>query len=280
MSVEKETMHEKIKNIIDLAPVIKQLHTTDVAVTISDTEKVVFQIDSSEFDAGKHTGRVLQANEPMSIVMRNNRREIISVPEEAYGVALRVIVVPITDDHGKVVGSIGISTNRDNQRRLLKVAEKFVNSSDEINASTEELASNSSNFNTYIKHLSEAQEQMSTQVENTTKILEMINAVAKNTRILGFNAGIEAVRSGEFGRGFSVVAKEITKLADQSAESVNEIRNLLEQLKEKVDQVENIVRETVGISENQSTSINEIAQHISNLAQVADDIEDMAKEIL
>lgn len=280
MSVDTATVHEKLQKLIDLAPVIKQLHSTDVAISISDTEKVVFQLDSSEFDAGKHVGRVLQPEEPMSIVMRNNKREIISVPEEAYGVALRVIVVPITDDNGKVIGSIGISTNRDNQARLLKVAEQFANSSEEINSYTEELASNSTNFNTYIKHLSEAQEEMSTQVENTTKILEMINAVAKNTRILGFNAGIEAARSGEYGRGFSVVAKEITKLADQSAESVNEIRNLLDQLKDKVDQVEKIVSQTVEISKNQSTSIEEIAQNINKLTEVADDIEEMAKEIL
>ena len=82
---------------------------------------------------------------------------------------------------------------------------------------------------------------MRRQVETTTKILEMISAVAKNTRVLGFNAGIEAARSGEHGRGFSVVAKEITKLADQSASSVNEIKQLLDELNEKVDHVANIV---------------------------------------
>ncbi|CAM5223652.1 Methyl-accepting chemotaxis protein McpU [Ureibacillus acetophenoni] len=45
---------------------------------------------------------------------------------------------------------------------------------------------------------------------------------------------LKAARSGEYGRGFSVVAKEITKLADQSAESVKEIRQLLDGLKDKV----------------------------------------------
>ena len=61
----------------------------------------------------------------------------------------------------------------------------------------------------------------------------MINAVTKNTRILGVNAGIEAARSGEYGRGFGVVAKEITRLADQSAHSVNEIKQLHDELKRR-----------------------------------------------
>ena len=43
--------------------------------------------------------------------------------------------------------------------------------------------------------LSTAQNEMHRQVETTTKILEMISAVAKNTRVLGFNAGIEAART-------------------------------------------------------------------------------------
>lgn len=279
MSVVTTELHEKLQKLIELAPIIKQLHSTDVAVTISDTEKVVHQIFSNDFSVDYAEGRKLEPNEPMSVVMRTNKREVVQVPEEAYGVALRVILVPVTDDNNKVIGSIAISTNRDNQFRLLKVAEQFASSSEEISASTEELASSANEFNTYMEHLADAQEKMSTQVENTTKILEMINAVAKNTRILGFNAGIEAARSGEYGRGFSVVAKEITKLADQSADSVNEIRNLLDQLKEKVDQVEKIVDETIGISQNQTSTIEEIAQNISNLADVAEDIEDLAKEI-
>ena len=120
---------------------------------------------------------------------------------------------------------------------------------------------------------------MQQQVENTTKILEMINVVAKNTRILGFNAGIEAARSGEFGRGFSVVAKEITKLADQSSDSVNEIRQLISQLNEKVDEVASIVNQSVVISQEQSTSINEISESVQHLTDVAEKIEGMAKDI-
>jgi methyl-accepting chemotaxis protein len=107
----------------------------------------------------------------------------------------------------------------------------------------------------------------------------MINAVAKNTRVLGFNAGIEAARSGEHGRGFSVVAKEITKLADQSANSVNEIKQLLDELNDKVEHVANIVEDTVQISASQTTAIEEISQSIQYLTDGAEEIEEMAKKI-
>lgn len=277
---EVKTNHEKLQYLVELAPIIKELHATDVAITISDTEKVIHQLSSNEFDAGYHVGRKLESNEPMAVSMRYNRREVLLVPEEAYGVALRVIVTPVTDANNRVIGSIAISTNRDNQSHLLRVAEQFASTSEEISASTEELTSSATNFTTYMEKLAEAQQEMTKQVEDTAKILELINNVAKNTRILGFNAGIEAARSGEHGKGFSVVAKEITKLAEQSAGSVNEIRNLLEQLKSKVEQVATYVDNTLEISEHQTSAISEIATSIQSIANVAEEIEEMAQKIL
>ncbi len=280
MTVEQQIeLNEELKSLIRLAPTIKQLFSRDVAVTISDRVKVVHQIFSSDFNVDYDVGRVLDPNEPMYKVMRNNKREVVNVPAEMYGIELRVILTPAYDDYGEVIGCIAISTSVNNQAKLMQVAEAFANSSEEISASTEELAKSSADFSSYIKNLSEAQTEMRNQVDNTTKILEMINSVAKNTRILGFNAGIEAARSGEYGRGFSVVAKEITKLADQSADSVNEIRQLIDKLKEKVDQVATIVNDSVEISNGQTATINEISENLQHLSQVAEDIEEMAKKI-
>lgn len=279
MSVKVEELNETMQWIVRFAPIFKKLHTTDVAITISDREKVIEQLMSNSFSVDYAVGRVLDPQEPMSLAMKKNEIQYVHVPEEYYGVALNVILVPISDEHNKAIGCIAVSKNLDNQVTLQRVAEQFSSSSEEISASTEELAKSSVEFSKFMKNLAEAQADMSQQVENTTKILEMINSVAKNTRILGFNAGIEAARSGEYGRGFSVVAKEITKLADQSANSVNEIKHLLDQLKGKVDQVATIVKDTVDIANNQSSSINEISETIQHLTNVAEDIEELAKKL-
>ena len=162
---------------------------------------------------------------------------------------------------------------------LLTHKSRSTRKQEQLSEGVEQLAISSKDFDTFMNQLSKAQHEMQQQVENTTKILEMINVVAKNTRILDFNASIGAARSGEFGRGFSVVAKEITKLADQSADSVNEIRQFISQLNEKVDEVALIVNQSVVISQEQSTSINEISQSVQHLTDVAEKIEGMAKDI-
>ncbi|MCH7321989.1 methyl-accepting chemotaxis protein [Solibacillus sp. MA9] len=112
---------------------------------------------------------------------------------------------------------------------------------------------------------SSAQSNLNSQVNDSTKILEMIINVAKSTRISVINAGIEAARSSEHDKGFAVVAKEITKLADQSGDAVNEIRQLLDAMKEKVVEVSDSVQKTLEVSESQSSTIHAISNSIREL---------------
>ena len=280
MSLEsKNDIHETLQFFLEHASTIKQLFNEDVDVTITDREKVLEHLQSKEINVESSKGRVLKSDEPIKNTIRSNKRIAIDIPKEYYGTPFTATMVPIHGNNGEVIGGIAVSKSTHKQAILMEVAEKFAASSEEISATTEELAVSSSELSKYMNQLSTAQNEMHRQVETTTRILEMINAVAKNTRVLGFNAGIEAARSGEHGRGFSVVAKEITKLADQSASSVNEIKQLLDELNEKVDHVANIVDDTVHISTIQTTAIEEISQAIQHLTGGAEEIEELAKKI-
>ena len=278
-SINYDTLDETLQQFIHFAPIIKKLFTHDVSIAISDLHNIIFQINSSDFASTNAVGKKLTVQDPMLEVMRKNRATTLNVPKELYGIALKVIIVPITNTKGKVIGSIAVSNSVNNRIELIHVAEQFTTSSEEIGAATEQLSASAEDLSTYMSQVASAQNNLSTQVENTSKILDMINNVAKNTRILGFNAGIEAARSGEHGKGFSVVAKEITKLADQSANSVNEIRTLLNAMKEKVGEVSKTVNETLHIFETQTSAIIEISNSIQHLTEIAEKIDTLAQEI-
>ncbi len=65
--------------------------------------------------------------------------------------------------------------------------------------------------------------------DKINKITEVIEKIANKTNLLSLNAAIEAARAGEHGKGFSVVAEEVGKLAANSAESSQEIAQLVQQ---------------------------------------------------
>ena len=68
-------------------------------------------------------------------------------------------------------------------------------------------------------------EKAASQIEQT---VQLIKRIANQTNLLGFNASIEAARAGEAGRGFTVVAQEVKRLADESRKSVELIRELIQ----------------------------------------------------
>lgn len=123
-----------------------------------------------------------------------------------------------------------------------------------------------------VMHLEEQSKQVS-------EIIDTMNQISSKIKLLSFNAGIEAARSGEQGKGFMVVAKSIGSLASDSAEATLNIEQIIRMF---CTEIENMVKDMVQMKEdigNQSDAVTEAGQIFSEFKEMNGRIAESVQEM-
>lgn len=161
--------------------------------------------------------------------------------------------------------------------QLRKMAASINETAMQVSATMEELAASANDVN-------ENQLALNKEIANVSEISGKINEftnlirdIAKQTRLLGLNASIEAARAGTAGAGFAVVSEEIGKLADSSRETVDKIQEFTNQIGESVNETVTKGEATSNIVSQQTTAIAGVAQELASLSATAGELVAMIK---
>lgn len=110
-------------------------------------------------------------------------------------------------------------------------------------------------------------------------ITDIITSVASQTRLLSLNASIEAARAGEAGRGFSVVASEISKLAGQTTEATDNITGLINEVVSQVNTMVSTIERLLKAGEEESRCATDTAESFERISGTVEAIKSHASEL-
>ena len=163
--------------------------------------------------------------------------------------------------------SNALNRTADSVNVLSSSAVNMKNSNATVDSTLKELLEISSNTQ---KSVDQVQKQTNITNESAQAIqaaTDIIAGIANQTNLLSLNASIEAARAGEMGKGFAVVAEEIRGLADQSKESADKIRGIVENLISNSNQSVEIMNGVVGEIHQQNEKLGTTLEVFSTLNQ-------------
>ena len=239
-------VHVKAKNEIGLTGELLGAARRSTRKLLQDITEVASGVSGAlnNFDSAFNNMKasIDEASTAVNSIAGNVSEQAASTDEAAGEVSVMAERIERTDDEIKV-----LDDNANDMKRLSEQSMDTLNNLMKVNDDARENIIAMANQ-------TEATNQAVQQIEMATNL---INDIADQTNLLALNASIEAARAGESGKGFAVVAGEIGKLANQSASSVGEIRQVIEELISNTSKSVHIMKEMNQSVDVQVTSLSE-----------------------
>lgn len=267
-------VNEKLQQLIDLLPMIRQLFNEEIFMVLLDSEGVVqgFSIPDGETPL-YHVGDVFEdPTGAMQEVLRTGRPKHNLLEKEGMGGSFEGMLVPVKDGN-KVVGCLTCTKSADIKQQMAEIAVKFHESVSNIRTSMDDVVGGICNLSEMLTDMSEMTNNVEGDVHNTVEVVNKISSNASRSNILALNASIEAARSGEYGRGFAVVANQMGKLAEDSGNSATEIKSTLNTITNHLYSIISSIKEANDVAKERMDNINEIQKMLEEMIVLAEKME-------
>lgn len=121
--------------------------------------------------------------------------------------------------------------------------------------------------------------QLGSHIGNISKIVNVINTIADQTKLLSLNASILAAQAGEHGKGFNVVAEEISKLSETTIQSTKEIESLISSIMNESKQSIQLMIEGAKKAEEGVSLVHKVESVLSEINTAAESSHEIAQQI-
>ncbi|MDT8715977.1 methyl-accepting chemotaxis protein [Clostridium sp. 19966] len=282
VSVVLPNLHPVAAAFNKFAPMLSDMFPEGAFIYMSDLEKIAYRQASKKFDIPSiPIGYQLKENDNATKVINTKEPQITEFDASKWQVPTLFITYPIFDEENEneLVATFGIVLPKSNSFKLRKMADDINNTITNISSAIQQLASSASEIHSNEIRLNSYIKEIYTLSEEINSVSLLIKQISDQTNMLGLNASIEAARVGELGKGFSVVAKEVRKLAEQSRNSVPKIKDLTNKINEKIDYIVSESNSVLDSSGEQASASEEITASIEEITSLIAELDKIAQTV-
>ncbi|MDX1796752.1 MAG: methyl-accepting chemotaxis protein, partial [Hydrogenovibrio sp.] len=143
--------------------------------------------------------------------------------------------------------------------------------SHQASGAMQEVQSESVQANEVMQKTIEAMNAIQESSHKISDIVLLIDSIAFQTNLLALNAAVEAARAGEHGRGFAVVAGEVRSLAQKSADAAKDIKGLINESVERVDEGTRLASASGEVLNTITSRVEDVTKMIKQIAQASEE---------
>ncbi|MFK2824758.1 methyl-accepting chemotaxis protein [Bacillus sp. B190/17] len=264
-------MSHKLKEMVDHLPTIQQSYPDDTCLILSDKESIIGYVPGEVIDLKLKVGESMQKYKKSAAyrVLQTGQKLREEVSADLLGIPYIATCTPIKEN-GQVIGAFSAVVSNQKMADFRKGAEELGSVINQMTSFSEEIAATSNASADKLQELSQQSETMKNNMKNVERVIQQVKEIASRSNILGLNASIEAARSGEYGRGFSVVADEIRKMAANSNSAAEDIQKQLELAQLEILKIHESIHEIAAQTEEQSASAQEFHTMVERISNTAD----------
>lgn len=162
------------------------------------------------------------------------RYEALNITRSGKELWTQTALMPILDSKGEISHLATIDT--DIHQRVIK-SDELVVEMENLNSRIDNLALQFQRLEKEFTSLFTNISELFSLIQQTSEIVAFIKEISDETRILGFNASIEANRAGEHGAGFRVITNEIIDISSKTIQSIAQIKSIVDSIQNKQDEL-------------------------------------------
>lgn len=157
----------------------------------------------------------------------------------------------------------------------INATKSIINMSEDGSSSMKLLSEKNKETVSMSEQVFDAVSSLNSKTNEIITVVDAISGISEQTNLLALNASIEAARAGEHGRGFAVVAEEVRKLAESTGESTENVKRIIDSVKDDIMMAQKTIQSNKDVIEAQSNAVctslesfDEINKSVNQLADI------------